>query len=356
MTSKGRIFGSRWLAMSIIAVLAVIGVAGCDSADTGVESATVRYQSEQGLLDLIQMGKALNVFPNITFEKRGDVTNGPASLQALVGHQIDISQQAFFGAVAQLAAGGAPIKAVISTYGANPQVHSQLVTLAGSPITSAKDLIGKKIAVNTLGANDEAVIDTYLRKSGLSADQIKSITLVPLPPLNSAEALQNHQIDAAYMKLGHFRHAQHTMDLAVLTTDVDVVGDYNAGGYAMTDEFLRRNPNTSRELVTGIAKTIDYVETHPAEHVLKIYTDWLNDNGFAAYVEPIEKNYPGGLGVARHDGSIDEGDVARWIPWLEERGDIDTSKIVPSEIFTNDYNLLVAGAGSGAAPSEQAKP
>ena len=344
MTNTTKTFARRASALGAAAVLAAAGLTACGSPGDGGEVTTVRYQSEQGLLDLIQMGEALNYFPTLKFTKRGDVIGGPVSLQALVSNQIDISQQAFFGAIAQVIASGAPIKAVVSSYGANAKVHSSLVTLAGSPITKPQDLLGKKIAVNTLGGNDEAVIDTYLQKSGLTADQIKQITLVVLPPLNTVEALQKHQIDVAYLKPGQVLAAQDVLPLATLVTDVDVVGDYNAGGYAMTDQFLKRNPHTSQELVTGVAKAIKYIETQPVSQVLKIYTTWLKNNGYANYVEPIEKNYPGDLGVASTTGTIAEADVTKWIPWLKSRGDIDTAKIVPSQVYTNNYNLLAPGS------------
>lgn len=341
------------MGVGLAAVLAAGGLSGCGASSDGGEVTTVRYQSEQGLLDLIQMGEALNYFPTLKFTKRGDVTGGPVSLQALVSNQIDISQQAFFGAIAQVVASGAPIKAVVSSYGANDKVHASLVTLAGSPITKPQDLLGKKIAVNTLGGNDEAVIDTYLQKSGLSADQIKQITLVVLPPLNTVEALQKHQIDVAYLKPGQMLAARNVLQLATLTTDVDVVGDYNAGGYAMTDQFLKKNPHTSQELVTGVAKAVKYIETQPVSQVLKVYTTWLKNNGYANYVEPIEKNYPGDLGVASPIGAIAEADVTKWIPWLQGRGDIDTSKIVPSQVYTNEYNLLAPGSTPVPAPAAQ---
>jgi ABC-type nitrate/sulfonate/bicarbonate transport system substrate-binding protein len=353
MTSTTTTFAPRAIAFGAAALLVAGSLTACGSSGDGGETTTVRYQSEQGLLDLIQMGEALNYFPTLKFTKAGDVTSGPTSLQALVSNQIDISQQAFFGAVAQVVASGAPIKAVVSSYGANAKVHSSLVTLAGSPITKPQDLLGKKIAVNTLGGNDEAVIDTYLQKSGLTGDQIKQITLVVLPPLNTAEALQERQIDVAYLKPGQMLAVQNVLQLATLTTDVDVVGDYNAGGYAMTDQFLKRNPHTSQKLVTGVAKAVKYIETQPVSQVLKVYTTWLRKNGYANYVEPIEKNYPGDLGVASTIGAIAEGDVTKWIPWLKSRGDIDTAKIVPSQVYTNEYNLLAPGSKPAAGSATQ---
>ena len=133
---------------------------------------------------------------------------GPESLQALATGQIDISAAAFFGASAKLIASGMTIKAVVATYGSNAKVSSSVVTLEDSDVDSAEDLIGKKVAVNTLGANAEAVLDTYLKSEGLSQDEINEVTLVPLPALNSEAALREGQVDAAYMGLTALNAAQ----------------------------------------------------------------------------------------------------------------------------------------------------
>ena len=50
------------------------------------------------------------------------------------------------------------MKAVIGAYGSNELSYAALYTLDDSSLTSAKDLVGKKIGVNTLGANEEAFI------------------------------------------------------------------------------------------------------------------------------------------------------------------------------------------------------
>ena len=64
----------------------------------------MRYQSYAGAVDPLQLADALGKLPGIKLDKVGDVTGGPASLQALVSNQIDISSSAFYGAVLLLAA------------------------------------------------------------------------------------------------------------------------------------------------------------------------------------------------------------------------------------------------------------
>lgn len=343
----------RLAALGAAALLAMAGLTACGAAHaSGGETTTIRYQGAMGSVVPIELGEALGYFPGLTFKKVGDVTGGPQSLQALVSNQIDVSSSAFFGAIAQLVATGAPIKAVVSTYGSNAKTHEVIATLAGSGITKPQDLVGKKIAVNTLGANDEAVIDTWLQKSGLTADQIKQVTLVPLPPLNSLEALQQHQVDAADLSVPQVLAAPKAgVQLTTLTTDTDVLGDYNGGGAAMTDKFLQDNPETSREVVTGIAKAVDYIQTHPKAQVLSVYTKWLQSNGMQAYVQPVEQNFAGDLGVADVHGLIADKDVTQWISWLGGRGDVDPSKITAADVYTNSYNSFSPDSSGAAVPS-----
>src|SRR6476659_6155275 len=118
------------VAVLTIGALSACGSAAADESSSG-EAATIRYQSSAGTVDVLQLADALGYLDGLTLEKVGDVTGGPQSVQALTSHQIDISASAFFGAIAQVVASGAPIKAVVSTYGSNDQVSSGIVTLEG---------------------------------------------------------------------------------------------------------------------------------------------------------------------------------------------------------------------------------
>jgi ABC-type nitrate/sulfonate/bicarbonate transport system substrate-binding protein len=338
------------LAAGLVAVLALGALTACGSAaareGANGEVTTIRYQSSAGTVDVIQLADALGYLDGLTLKKVGDVTGGPQSVQALLSHQIDISAACFFGSISQLVATGAPIKAVAATYGSNDTISSGIVTLAGSPIKDAQDLVGKKVAVNTLGANAEAVIDTWLKNSGLSDDEIKQVTLVPLPPLNTVQALQNHQIDAADIGSGQIRATESTgVKLQTLVKDTDVVGPYSGGGVAMTDDFLKDNPETSEELVTGVAKAVRYIESHDRTEVLKVYDAWLQSHGYSGYVQAVDQNWAGSTGVAStRSAAISDQDISLWLGWLGDRGDVDPSKIQPSDVYTNQYNDLAKGA------------
>ena len=68
-----------------------------------------------------------------------------------------------------------------------------------SPIKNAKDLIGKKVGMNTMGAHAEFVLKEYLKQNGLTDEEIKQVTLVVMPPVNTEQALRQEQIDVAVL-------------------------------------------------------------------------------------------------------------------------------------------------------------
>jgi ABC-type nitrate/sulfonate/bicarbonate transport system substrate-binding protein len=331
--------------LAVVAAVLALTLSACAGSARGGTTTTIRYQSSAGTVDVLQLADALGYLDGLTLKKVGDVTGGPQSVQALASGQIDISASCFFGAIAQVVATGVPVKAVVSTYGSNDKISSAIVTLDGSSIADAHDLVGKKVAVNTLGANAEAVLDTWFEQQGLTPEEIEQVTLVPLPPLNMIQSLQEHQVDAASIGSGAIQAAESTgVKLQVLVKDTDVVGAYNGGGFVMQTKFLEDNPDTSEKLVTGVAKAVGYIESHPRDEVLKVYTDWLTDHGYADYVEAVEQNWAGTTGVATPDtAGIADGDIAIWLDWLEGRGDVDSGDIDPSDVYTNDYNDLAKG-------------
>jgi len=331
---------SRALVVAAAAMTAASGLSACGSAgaDDGKEVTTIRYQSYAGAVDAFLLADALGEFEGLSLKRVGDITGGPQALQALVSNQTDIGGSAFYGAIAQLVATGAPIKAVIPFYGSNETTNSSLAVLEKSSIRTARDLVGKKIAVNTLGANQEAVLDTWFDEQGLSDAEQERITLVPLPPLNTPEALGSGKVDAAVLSFQSKKQTEQQYPLRTLVTDVDVVGEpYAGGGLTLRTEFIEKNPKTSRQLVEGVAAAIEFIETHSKQEIFDVYFPYLEKEGYGDYIEAIETNFPGTLGVDPKPVIHDE-DIQRWVDWLDSRGDIDAKDVKVSDVYTNELN------------------
>ena len=318
-------------------LLAGVGLTGCaESAASGSKGTdTIRYQGYQGSVNLPELAKALGYLDDVKLKYVGTVQGGPQSVAALVSNQVDYGA-AFNGAIAQIASTGAPITSVISYYGSSETVTSGILVKEGGGVESAKDLIGKKVAVNTLGANAEAVLDTFLAKGGLTQEQIKKVTLVPLPGINEEAALREGKVDAAYLGGALQEAALSRPGLTVLTTDVALVGPYNGGSIVLRDQFIKANPELTKAFVTGLAKAVDYASSHPVDEVRQTLQDWLTKQGRPDDAKALALWK--GLGIATPGGVIRDQDFDIWLDWLESRGDVKTDALKASDIYTNKYN------------------
>lgn len=325
------------IAVALGAMLAVAGVAGCSADAVGDgEQTTIRYQSGPGLLNHIELADALGYLDGLKIKSVGEVQGGPAALQGLATGQTDIAVGPFNGATAKVVSTGVKLTAVAATYGSTDDVNSSLLTLDDSGITSGKDLIGKKVAVNTLGANAEAVLDTYLAKQGLTSQQIDQVTLVPLPGINTEAALRKGQVDAAYLGFAAKALAIEHGGLRILANDTDFVGAYNGGSYVLKDEFIDKSPETTKKLVGALSKAIAYEQSHTPEETLEVYSAYLTKQGRAQYVKALA-NWRGN-GVATPGGVLRDQDFSIWIDWLKASGEVKAASLKASDLYTNEFN------------------
>ena len=85
------------------------------------------------------------------------------------------------------------------------------------------------------------------------------------------------------------------------------------------------------------AAAIEFIETHSQQEIFDVYFPYLEKEGYADYIEPIEENFPGTLGLDSHPVIADE-DIERWVDWLDSRGDIDAGDLDVSDVYTNEFN------------------
>lgn len=318
--------------------LSACGVAGGTTVSDTSSSKVIPYQGEVGLVNYVELADALGYFQGtgIKLKMVGEVGGGPAQLQGLATGVTDFASGPFQGATMQLQAHGVPIKAVVATYGSNAKAHESLVTLKNSSIRSAKDLIGKKVAVNTLGANAEADIDTWLTQQGLSPAQIKKVTLVPLPAINLESALRKGQVNASVLAFAGLLHAQKTGGIRTLFTDTRLLGPYNGGSLVLTDKFIKDDPTTSRQLVSAVAKAIHWDQHHKPAQTRRVYDKYLVAHGRKDETSIYDTWV--GNGVGTPDGVLRPKDFSLWFKWLEQRGTIRPGQLKLSDVYTNKFN------------------
>ncbi|MCQ4041864.1 ABC transporter substrate-binding protein [Streptantibioticus rubrisoli] len=327
--------------------------AGEGSLGTG-QTKTLRYQGWAGQVTPPELAEDLGFLGEVKLRWIGNTTSGPQDIQSAATGQVDFGG-AFNGAVVKLASHQAPIKAVISYYGVDLLEYNGFYTLRDSPIRTARDLIGKKVGMNTLGAHDEAMLDIYLQRHGLSQEDIKKVEPLVLPPVNTEQALRQKNIDVAVLG-GILRDkALATGGVRALFTDYQLLGAFSAGTYVMTDRFLKQNPDTSRTFVTGVARAIEWARNTPREQVIARMTEIVKKRGRNEDTAPLR--YWKSFGVAETGGRITDKEFQLWIDWLSGRGDIPKGQVRASDLYTNVFNAYrvpPASPSSVTSPSTTA--
>ncbi|WP_431773934.1 ABC transporter substrate-binding protein [Streptomyces cucumeris] len=317
---------------------------------SGKQTKKLRYQGWAGQVTLPELAEDLGYLDDVKLDWVGNTISGPQDIQSAATGQIDFGG-AFNGAVVKLAANGAPITSVISYYGSDKRAYNGFYVLEDSPVRSARDLIGKKVGMNTLGAHSEAMLDIYLQRHGLSQDEIDKVEPLVVPPVNTEQSLRQHQIQVGV--LGDILRDKAVAKGGVrpLFTDFELLGAFSAGTYVMTDRFLRQNPDTARTFVTGVARAIEWARKRPREEVIARMTEVVKKRDRKEDATPLK--YWKSFGVAETGGRITDKQLKLWIDWLAERGDIKRGKVTASGLYTNKYNdYRPTGTSSGSpAPS-----
>lgn len=329
-------------AAAAVIALTVSACSGPAAATGGGQEATeLRYQGSANNVTLPELAQDLGFLGDLKLTWVGNTTSGPQDIQSAATGQTDFGG-AFTGAVVKLVEAGAPVKAVVNYYGEDEKTFNGFYVKDDSPIHTARDLIGRKVAVNTLGAHSEAVIDTWLEKNGLSPEEIKQVQLVVLPPNDTEEAVRRGQVDVGVLGGVLQDNAIAGGGLRSLFSDYGLFGAFAGGQYVFRTDFIAKNPDTVRTFTTGVAKAIEWERTTPREQVIARFTQIIEKRNRGESTKNLK--YFKSVGVP-HAGVIADADFSRWDSWLKEAG-IVTGPVTPSKYYTNDFNQLAAASPS----------
>ncbi|MGV9245203.1 ABC transporter substrate-binding protein [Streptomyces sp. NPDC003710] len=331
--------------LGLSAVAVSCGTTTTEATSGQGRTKTLRYQGWAGQVTLPELAEDLGYLGDVKLKWIGNTISGPQDIQSAATGQVDFGG-AFNGAVVKLAANKAPIKAVISYYGSDKYAYNGFYVLEDSPIHSARDLVGKKVGMNTLGAHSEAMLDIYLKRGGLSRSETGKVEPLVVPPVNAEQTLRQKQIDVAVLG-GILRDkALATGGIRPLFTDYQLLGAFSAGTYVMTDRFLEQNPDTARVFVTGVGRAIEWARSTPHDEVVARMTDIVKKRGRNEDTAPLK--YWRSFGVAERAGRITGKELQVWIDWLTERGDIKKGQVKAADLYTNEFNAASSSSANGS--------
>ncbi|WP_065373834.1 ABC transporter substrate-binding protein [Ensifer adhaerens] len=288
----------------------------------------LRYLASQGGLSAHELAQELGYFDGtgITIESVGYATGGPASLIALASGDVEIGGAATSAVLNSIISGNDFVAAYPSN-GINDEVQSIFYVLEDSPIKSIKDIAGKSIAVNTLGAHLDYTIREALHSVGLPTDAANQV-VVPGPQLE--QVLRSGQVDISafgYWQTTFEGAARKNGGLRAIFDDTDVLGEIAGGFVVLRRDFIKEHPEAAKTFVLQSARALDYAREHP-EETKEILAKALQARG----ENPDIAQYFRGYGV-RAGGLPVERDLQFWIDVLVREGKLKEGQLTPKDVL-----------------------
>ncbi|MGY4408597.1 ABC-type nitrate/sulfonate/bicarbonate transport system substrate-binding protein [Bradyrhizobium sp. LB7.1] len=342
---RARQIAARSAAQLLLAGASAFGPVTSALAEPLLDKTEIRYQGSTGQVTFIELADDLGYLAPLKLKWIGNTISGPQDIQTVVTGDIDIGG-AFYGAILKLIAARAPIKAVVGYYGSDANTYQGYYVKDDGQIKTARDLIGKKVVVNALGAHLEFVLREYLARNGLSASEARQVTLVAVPPVTGEQALRQGQVEVSTLS-GILRDkALERGGIHALFNDTDLFGQFTGGSYVLREKFIKEYPDASRKLVEGISRAIAWAQAAPAEEVRARFERIIRERKRNEDGSSIK--YWKSTGIATKGGLISDGEIQLWIDWLVKDGLFKPGQIKASDTYTNEFNYFRPGKAAEA--------
>ena len=225
-----------------------------------------------------------------------DFPGGAKALQALVGGSADLVSGAYEHTI-NMAAKKQPIKAVVLQ-----AKYSSIVLLLpkdkAAKYRGAKDLKGLKVGVTAPGSSTNMFVNNLLAKEGLKPTDV-SIVGVGVGA-GAVAAMEKGEIDAL-SNLDPVITQLETTGKFVAVADSrtekgmkDIYGgDYMASVIYVTDEFIRKNPNTVQAVVNAMVRADKWIAKATPQQIVDLMPNEYKAGNPTLYKEGLLKNMIG---------------------------------------------------------------
>ena len=225
-----------------------------------------------------------------------DLAGGSRALQALVGGSADMVSGAYEHTI-NMAAKKQPIKAVVL------QMKFSAMALAMSKeraakYRNAKDLKGWKIGVTAPGSSTNMFINNILAKDGMKPTDVSIVGVGT--GAGAVAALEKGELDGLVNLDPVLTQLESTGKFVTLYDTrnekgmKDVYGgEYMAAVIYVTDEFVKRNPNTVQAVVNAMVRADKWIAKATPQEIVDLMPNEYKSGNPSLYKEGLLKNMIG---------------------------------------------------------------
>lgn len=273
----------RRLLIGLAAGTLFVTATACGSSGSGSDGG----DSESGGTTTLKLGviPIIDVAPLYLGEKKGFYSErgleleptlaqgGAAIVPGVVSGQFDFG---FSNMTSLLVAQSknVPVKAVVNGVASTGKVGADFAAIAvkkGSPLKSASDLEGKKVAANTLGNICDTSVNESVRKDGGDPSEVE---YVEMPFDQMPTALAKGQVDAACVVEPALATIKSQGGTVLASNFVDVSPYLTVAMYFTSQQYAAENPETVKKFQEATAESLAYADAHPDEvrDIITTYT------------------------------------------------------------------------------------
>jgi NitT/TauT family transport system substrate-binding protein len=225
-----------------------------------------------------------------------DFAGGARALQALVGGSADMVSGAYEHTI-NMAAKKQPIKAVVlqAKYSSIALVMSKD---KAAKYKSGKDLKGMKIGVTAPGSSTNMFVNNLLAKDGLKPTDVSIVGVgtgagaVAAMEKGELDAISN--LDPVLTQLESTGKFVAVADSRTEKGMKDIYGgDYHASVIYITDEFIKKNPNTVQAVVNAIVRADKWIAKATPQEIVDLVPAEYKAGNPSLYKEGLLKNMIG---------------------------------------------------------------
>ncbi|MGZ5649181.1 MAG: ABC transporter substrate-binding protein [Usitatibacter sp.] len=225
-----------------------------------------------------------------------DFAGGAKALQALVGGSADMVSGAYEHTI-NMAAKKQPIKAVVL------QAKYSSIALVmpkdkAAKYKSGKDLKGLKIGVTAPGSSTNMFVNNLLAKEGLKPTDVSIVGVGA--GSGAVAAMEKGEIDAISNLDPVLTQLESTGKFAAVADSrtekgmKDIYGgDYHASVIYITDEFIKKNPNTVQAVVNAMVRADKWIAKATPQEIVDLMPNEYKAGNPSLYKEALLKNMIG---------------------------------------------------------------